>query len=79
MLMSSVTLKKIVTASHREYMHIDMCQYVVLIVLSLATINTGCIFFISRGSLFHSIGAAEVKDHSPYDFFLKIGGLLKRC
>ena len=34
---------------------------------------------ISSGNLFHSVGAAKVKDLSPYDFNLNIGGLLKRC
>ena len=34
---------------------------------------------ISRGSLFHSVGAAKVNERSPYDFNLKIGAFLKRC
>ena len=34
-------------------------------------------FFMSRGSLFHSVGAAKVNEHSPYDFNLKIGAFFK--
>ena len=36
-------------------------------------------FLMSRGSLFHSVGAAKVNERSPYDFNLKIGAFLKRC
>ena len=34
---------------------------------------------ISRGNLFHSVGAEKANDLSPYDFSLWKGGLLKRC
>ena len=37
------------------------------------------VLLISSGNLFHSVGAAKVKDLSPYDFNLYKGELLKRC
>ena len=41
--------------------------------------STDEVLLISSGNLFHSVGAAKVKDLSLYDFNLNIGELLKRC
>ena len=41
--------------------------------------STDKVRLISSGNLFHSVGAAKVKDLSPHDFNLNIGELLKRC
>ena len=41
--------------------------------------STDEVVLISSSNLLHSVGAAKVKDLSPYDFNLNIEELLKRC